>query len=1478
MASTQLNSQDPMSLSRSAVVKCTLNIVGEKAIDTLISNSSSNTLINGTSYADSIFNSGSNVTINAGQGNDTVRLDGSNQVVQYKAGDGNDTLYGFDANDTVNITDGSQYSTAKSGSDVLVSLSSGSLRIKDIDSTNVNVSGGSHKAVGITLSNDTSSTVVNGTALKDSITNSARNVTINAGADNDIIINNGGRSVSLNAGAGNDSIINSGSHSYINGGAGNDDITLNGDQNVIEYAAGDGNDYVVGYSSTDTVRIVGNTSYSTETSGSDIVISIGEGEIVLENAAEETINIIGGSSTDTAPPDTTPPDTTPSDDGTIFNRNANSLVSGTSGNDYIINGGSNVTINAGRGNDTIELSAGGEVIRYADGDGNDTITGVNSNTRLVITGAAYSTQRSGSNTLVKVGNGQMLVRNYTGALNITGTLDGGGSEGDNTIDNSKSNTVISGSDEADTISNSGSHVTINAGKGADYIVNNDGANVIINGGDEGDLIHVEFAEYASINGDKGDDIIYGTNNYTTTNGGDGNDSVIGDHWRSVVNGGSGNDYISLSGYWYDTIDGGAGADTVMSGGSYSSLNGGAGDDYISISGSAITVRGGAGNDTINARNSSGGNLYQYNAGDGADVIYGYSNEDTISITGGAYALTTLDNDNDAYINVSGSTIVLKSAKGKTININPSTSSADTVSTVENITPQDVIKNFMLSLDESTADSALAMLDDAIKYASNGKYSTIQDVIDDMVEACQKYNKADPINGWKRFLLEKCDINLDNDDTGAITGYDAGGSTVEKTATSIINEDTELDSSFTEDHFSLGGLNVYLARKNSANTITRTTYNSLDTSEQKIWQGLQSGWLKNSLNLISNSYGANYSFDSNSSSTLEENNVKQNNLYVTFYNEKSNTFAGVNQGKTDNSGNTLGPLSLSINKYNYPAFRSGMVNDAYESADDNYIGNSYYFERILAHEMTHAVMDANIMNATGQEGLPQFVKDGLAELVHGCDDGREEQIEVYAKNPTTLRNCLDVNKLYQNSSAYAGGYMFFRYIAKQFSSKGESDNYDVAIQSPSDSYVDPPTGIVIVDTLVTVSSSFKGSSIALTDYGSDLNKIDATVMTRDVALLGGTLNDSLTSGRGNDQLFGGDGNDTLLGNRGNDTLNGDAGNDWLDGGDGDDILYGGVGNDTLTGGNGADIFVYEDGRDVITDYRADVDKIQLESRLITSSTVSGDDVWLYTDGGSILVSGAKDRKITIIDREGNETTQIYREPLTGDNANTFDGVSLNKGKTKLVLSTPFGGLVDASNISSKLKKIDATNTEDEIRLVGNDNKNTFKAGSGGSTLEGAGGNDKLYGGSGIDVFVFDGQGKDKVYDYGAEDRIVIGEGEIVKGKLSGKNVVLTVGSGTLTLNKVSGMALTITDADGETNEYVFDKKHKTLEDALENANSQLPADEYWFMSEDATGDEQLDSILNMSVEENMIGELTVQDEQRGLKEILTYAARHRTTSK
>ena len=70
-----------------------------------------------------------------------------------------------------------------------------------------------------------------------------------------------------------------------------------------------------------------------------------------------------------------------------------------------------------------------------------------------------------------------------------------------------------------------------------------------------------------------------------------------------------------------------------------------------------------------------------------------------------------------------------------------------------------------SLGESTL-SAMVAVDTAINYCTGGKFSTTDALVDKFISDLN--NSA----SYTDFLRDYCDIILDNEDTGAITGSDA----------------------------------------------------------------------------------------------------------------------------------------------------------------------------------------------------------------------------------------------------------------------------------------------------------------------------------------------------------------------------------------------------------------------------------------------------------------------------------------------------------------------------------------------------------------------------------------------------------------------------------------------------------------------------------------------------------------------------------
>ena len=144
-----------------------------------------------------------------------------------------------------------------------------------------------------------------------------------------------------------------------------------------------------------------------------------------------------------------------------------------------------------------------------------------------------------------------------------------------------------------------------------------------------------------------------------------------------------------------------------------------------------------------------------------------------------------------------------------------------------------------------------------------------------------------------------------------------------------------------------------------------------------------------------------------------------------------------------------------------------------------------------------------------------------------------------------------------------------------------------------------------------------------EYKNSVITIDASAIKHSLEIVGNKLANSIT-GTGED-----------------DFIDGQAGSDNLIGGKGNDSIWGGVGNDTIFGGKGADVFIYYngDGKDVIEDYDPTLDTIMVLSGEIKSTkTNASGDVIFKIGSGQILVAGATDKIVTLVDPSGNRLSR------------------------------------------------------------------------------------------------------------------------------------------------------------------------------------------------------------------------------------------------
>ena len=391
--------------------------------DSVVAIASNHLTINTGTGRDYIYSFADDITINAGEGDDTISLNSDfaeRNVIQYKSGDGNDKIYGFKSDDTLQIIGSSYFNTMRNGSYVIITVDSGFISLKgasNLSSVNIiRTEGNSDNATLLTVTNSTKSPLTVGSAVK----------TINATARTKAIKITGNKLAN--------SIVGGKGADTLNGGKGNDTLTGGAGNDIFIY--GGGNDIITDYAAGDKISIGSAISKAT-VSGNDVVFTIGSCKLTVAGGKKKTLTlinsagvenqtIIGAATLLTVNNSTKSPLTVGSAVKTVNaskrtkeikitgNKLAN-LISGGSKNDSIYGGDGNDTIlgNAGNdklygqaGNDYLSGGAGSDVFIYS--AGNDFIADYAEEDLISISGTAQVTT-SGSDVIFAVGSGKITV-------------------------------------------------------------------------------------------------------------------------------------------------------------------------------------------------------------------------------------------------------------------------------------------------------------------------------------------------------------------------------------------------------------------------------------------------------------------------------------------------------------------------------------------------------------------------------------------------------------------------------------------------------------------------------------------------------------------------------------------------------------------------------------------------------------------------------------------------------------------------------------------------------------------------------------------------------------------------------------------------------------------------------------------------------------------------------------------------------------
>ena len=285
------------------------------------------------------YRSSDDSSINGGAGNDRISLgsDVKNNLIKYTAGDGNDSIVGFNSTTTLQIGGGKgTYSTIAKGDDIIVTVGKGKITLAgaaDLDELHIDgaqllkVTNAAKSSVTvdsdikfISAAKRTAAIQLTGNKLANSIVGGTKNDTIYGGYGADTVAGGAGND-RLYGDAGNDSLSGGAGDDYISGGtgkdklyggkgndtlwggAGNDSLSGGAGNDTFIYRAGEGNDRIFDYTSGDMLTILksngksGGTFTNATFNNKTLTLTIdGGGQVTFSNVTKKTNFNINGTS------------------------------------------------------------------------------------------------------------------------------------------------------------------------------------------------------------------------------------------------------------------------------------------------------------------------------------------------------------------------------------------------------------------------------------------------------------------------------------------------------------------------------------------------------------------------------------------------------------------------------------------------------------------------------------------------------------------------------------------------------------------------------------------------------------------------------------------------------------------------------------------------------------------------------------------------------------------------------------------------------------------------------------------------------------------------------------------------------------------------------------------------------------------------------------------------------------------------------
>ena len=1302
---------------------------------------------------DTIVNSAENVEIDGGEGDDLISLEGSNQKIEYKDGDGNDTISGYEEDDTIYLNHATIDSGDVDGLDVVLRIGEGSIRLKNAANKELTFIDENNNSTKLTYSN-----VIEGTEDDD---------TLNIDSDSRIVKPLGGDDV----------------------------ISLSGAKEIVEYTSG--NDTIYGYDEDDTVRINswksdykkdGNNFILYDNNDTLTFAGVGDKKITLVDTDDETLFAMPGGTTVKSDSDirylenhidgnTIQTDKTVEQ---IKNYAIDVLIKGSAGDDKINGNGSNVTIDAGAGDDRIEYEdahgivinggAGNDYVyapeqnaslnggdgddvinigeawnsfrtvvggkgndlvqgserllyQYANGDGDDTLEGgFVELTSGSVSDVAVETQvdedgitKPTGNLIFKIGDGSITFKDALADFENESTFAFKNPDGkvsawyihwEDTISALPNIVALDGTSTlasydrwqffnavADTLLGS-------TDNGADLDdLFNYGDNVTIQGEPSSDLVNLtNYGSHASI-----DATVTGTleNHYNT-------DVFINTNAPKIYNSGS-----------KVTINGG---DEIHNTGAEVEINlDDDGNNRVTSFGKNVTINSGAGTDEVTLFGSK--QIFNYVEGDGNDYIHGIKEGDTIRISG-IYSTVAAANGTDMIISVGDGSITVEDAADMKVHI----ADADSI---------------------PIADTQTAGIEYDDKKPSR---LIVKDPFSGIVEAetfSDKITLIDATGSTQSVILKA-------GSKATVIEAGKGLSTLEGNS-----KDDKL----------YGGTGV--------NTFVYNVDESKDVVYDYEAQDIISivGAARDQLSFVDSKNVVTISFEGDNKSKLTINKVNSTDA-ITF----------------DIDGETFkyGVLPTGVT-FNDDSKKTGL--NVGSAAEDGVVVNAV--EIVSTAKTIDASKAKGAVNLIGNANKNEITAGGNGSTLYGGKYDVADKLIGGAGKDVFVYSAGDGADVISNFDGTDGDVVML--VGEQKLSTGKvvwnNDKMVVTIGSRKLTLEDPQGKVTFIN-----DSDTELYSVGMNmpeGVGYNKNKTAITVGSAASNLAPIDLSDRAyisTVKEVNATAYGG-----ALNVVGNDLAN------VLRAGKGGSTLDGGAGNDKLYGGAGADVFVYNvEGNDVIYDFDGTKDVVMLKGE----TSLDKDNVKWSTNKLVVTIDG---QKLTLEDPQGKVTfVNDSDTTLYSVGANDVEGMGYNKTKTAITVGSSAAGIdeIDLSGTEylSTVKEVNATAYGGALNIIGNELPDVLRAGQGGGTLYGGKGDkskpsaDKLYGGAGADTYVYaKGDGADQIFNFdGTKDVVMLKNENSLEDKninFTANKVVVTISGQKLTLNDPQGK-VTFVDEDGK----------------------------------------------------------------------------------